>query len=322
MNTDGLGWTSSEIRQAQLIEWIIPQQNVGTYVPVKAFYDALRDLSANTDEVAYGDLRRLEQLSLLDLALGMGGLDAFHVRATAGARDLAEQRQSARADRGRRRAACRVAMLDWLYSHDAVREFNQRARELMLSSSAHGLWYGQPFTDDDLDGAAAWLFRNGYVKGITVDQAEGPVRLYLTDTGLTCAERYDSDVDRYAQDQQRQGGYSVNFGGDNYGQVAGHHARQEQHITTNASAEELRGYIVALAELVRAHVPQATAADTQLGVALAAARDGAVDKSVLQRFGDWVLSIFNHGATAALVPAVSSTVTAMMLEAGRQTGHL
>ena len=35
------------------------------------------------------------------------------------ARDLAERRQAARADRGRRRAASRVAMLDWLYSRDA-----------------------------------------------------------------------------------------------------------------------------------------------------------------------------------------------------------
>ena len=128
-------------------------------------------------------------------------------------------------------------------------------------------------------------------------------------------------MDRYAQDQQRQGGYSVSFGGHNYGQVAGHHAQQEQHITS-ASAEELRGYVVAPAELVRAHVPQAIAVDTQLGVALAADRDGAVDKSVLRRFGDWVLSVFNQAVTAALVPAVSSTVTAMMLEAGRHTGQL
>ncbi len=64
-------------------------------------------------------------------------------------------------------------MLDWLYSRDAVREFNQPARDLVLDSSAHGFWYGQPFMDDDLDGAAAWLFRNGYVKGITVAEAEG-----------------------------------------------------------------------------------------------------------------------------------------------------
>ncbi len=82
----------------------------------------------------------------------MGGIDAFDVRVTAEARDLAEQRQAARADRSRRRAACRIAMLDWLLSIDAVREFNQPARDSMLDSPAHGFWHGQPFTDeDDLD---------------------------------------------------------------------------------------------------------------------------------------------------------------------------
>ncbi len=47
MNTDGLGWTTSAIRQAQLIEWIIPKQDAPTYVPVKSFYDALPDQRAN-----------------------------------------------------------------------------------------------------------------------------------------------------------------------------------------------------------------------------------------------------------------------------------
>jgi len=326
MNTDGLGWTTSAIRQAQLIEWIIPKQDAPTYVPVKSFYDALPDQRANDNDIAYADLKHLEQLGLLDLALGMGGIDAFDVRVTAEARDLAEQRQAARADRSRRRAACRIAMLDWLLSIDAVREFNQPARDSMLDSPAHGFWHGQPFTDeDDLDQAAAWLFGNGLVKGPTVDQAQGPVQLYLTDAGVTCAERYDSDVDRYAQAQAQQklaGGFNLSFGGDNYGQVAGHHARQEQHNTTGASAEELRGYVVALAELVRAFAPQATSLDSLQAAALAAARDGAVDKPVLQRFGDWVLSVIKQGVNAAVVPAVTATVTTMMLEAGRLTGRL
>jgi hypothetical protein len=47
-----------------------------------------------------------------------------------------------------------------------------------------------------------------------------------------------------------------------------------------------------------------------------------VDKSVLQRFGDWARSVVKQGINAAVVPAISSSVTAMMLEAGRLTGHL
>ncbi len=325
MNTNGLGWTGSEIRQVLLIQWIIPRQNASNYVPVKPFYDALPDQSANTYEVAYSDLQRLGQLGLLDLAaLGIGGMDGLDVRVTAEGRNLAEQRQAAWTDRSRRRAACRVAMLDWLYSVDAVRELHQTSRDGMLTSAPHGFWYGQRFTNDDLDYAAAWLFRNGYVKGIKVEEFEGPIVLHLTDAGVTCAERNDADVDRYAHAQQQQdGNFSLTVSGGNYGQMtAGHHAHQEQHNTTGASAEELRKQIVAVAELVRAFAPQAADIDDELAAALAAARDGAVNKSVLQRFGDWALSVINKGTTAAVVPAVTSTVTTMMLEAGRLTGHL
>jgi len=322
MNKPGLGWTTLEIRQAQLIEWIILQQDGATYVPVKPFYDALPDQGANTDETAHSDLHHLGQQDLLNLALGLGGIEGFHVRVTASARDLAARRRAERADRGKRRAACLTAMVDWLYSIDAVSELDQPPREQMLDSPVHGMWYGEPFTEIDLDRAAAWLFRNGFVKGVTIAEAVGPIRLYLTDTGLTCAERYDSDVDRYAEAQQKQAsGFNVSFGGDNYGQVAGDHAHQVQH-NTGASADELRKQIVALAELVRALVPDAVGTDAQQEAALAAARDGAVDRSVLQRFGDWAISVVRQGANAAVIPAVTSTTTEMMLEAGRLTGHL
>lgn len=325
MKAEGLGWTRSEIRQAQLLEWIIPQQNSSNYVGVKAFYDnALADQDADPVETAWADLQHLGAEHLLDLALG-GGIEGFDVRVTAEGREVAERRQAARANRTRRRAACRMAMLDWLCQQDAVSELDQPAREAMLKSSEHGVWHGQPFTEGDLDYAAAWLFRNGFVKGITTGEDAGPVRLYLTDAGLTCAERYDSNVDSYseAQAQQAGGGFSLTVAGDNYGQMAaGHHARQEQHNTAGASAEDLRRYITALQELLRAHAPQAPGLEEQLATAMDAARDGAVDESVLERFGSWVVSVFKQGATNALVPAVSSTVTMMMLEAGKLTGHL
>jgi hypothetical protein len=321
MDKLGLGWSASETRRARLVEWVVPQQNVAEYVAVKPFYDALPDQGANTDEIARADVEYLERHGLLDLALGLGGIEGIDVRVTASARELAEQRQAKRTDRVRRRTACRMAMMDWLYSVDAVDDVNLAARESMLASPAHGTWYGESFTEGDLDGAAAWLSRNGYVDGITIGEAQGPIKLHLTDAGATCAEKYDSDVARYIESQQLHGGYSVSFGGDNYGQVAGHQTHQVQH-NIGASADELRKHIIALAELVRAFVPEATGIETQQQTALAAARDGTVDRPVLQRFGDWVLSAVNQGASAAVIPAVTSAVTAMMLEAGRLTGHL
>jgi len=125
-----------------------------------------------------------------------------------------------RANRSRRRAAAKMALLDWLYQQDAVREINPPARESMLKSPEHGVWHGQPFSDeDDLDYAAAWLFRKGFVKGHTVDEQEGPVLLYLTDTGVTCADEYASDSDAYlrARSRPQAGNFSLTVAGDSNG---------------------------------------------------------------------------------------------------------
>lgn len=80
MDARGWGWTPSEIRQAQLIEWIVPQ-TAEHYLQVKPFYDALPDQSANTFQVAHSDLRSLERRSLAGLAAGLGGIESLDVLA-------------------------------------------------------------------------------------------------------------------------------------------------------------------------------------------------------------------------------------------------
>jgi len=322
MNERGWGWTASEIRQIQLIEWIVPQPTEH-FVPVKPFYDDLPDQAANTFQVAHADLKLLEERSLIDQASGLGGMDGLDVMATPQARALAEQLEATRANKRLRRSACRDAMIAWLYSADATSPRNQPARDAMLDESQYCVWFAETFSPSDLDTAAAWLRRQGLVEGIVVAGEEGPVRLYLTDAGVRCAEEFDSDTDRYVDKQRIPGSGPIVNIGTNSGpfQVAGDHAHQVQNI--GASAEHLRELIVGLGELVRSLVPSASGIDGELEQALAAAADGAVNNSVLKRFADWVMSTVKTGATAAVVPAVSSATTAMLLEASRlATGHL
>lgn len=323
MDERGWGWTASEIRRAQLIEWIVPQSGV-EYVPVGPFYEGLPDQGANTFEVAYSDLKELESRSLIDLAAGLGGIEGLDVLVTPQGRDLAEQLQTARSDNRRRRTACRDAMVDWLYARDTTSAKPQEwpDRDAMLADPQRGMWFAEPFSADDLGAAAAWLQRKGLVDGISPEECEGPVRLYLMDEGVSCAEDFGSDTRRYLE-AQRQGpgsGTSITFGGSNYGQVAGDHAHQVQH--NGASAEHLRELITEVAGLVRTWAPDASGIREQEQEALAAARDGAVDRSAIQRFGDWALSTGRASVTTAAVSAGSSAVTAMILEAGRLTGHI
>jgi len=323
MDRRGWGWSVSEIRRAHLAEWLARQETEG-FCYVTEFYDSLEDQRMNTWEVAYGDLKVFEKLSLINLTAAMGGIPALHVQAGQGLRDMVEDWHSKLANRGLRRTACRDAMVSWLYSLDAVGPMKAPATQAMLEDARHGIWFAEPFAADDLDAAAGWLHRNGLVEGPKVDQAEGPVRLYLTDAGGACAEHFGSDAGGYIHAQQRPGaGPTVYISGGNSGpfQVAGDHAHQEQRVSN--SGNDLRKTIASIADLIAAVAPD-SADDVALekATALAAAQDGAVDRRALKRFADWVLSVVGKGATTALVPAVTAATNDMLNEAGRLTGHL
>ena len=197
MEERGWGWTATHIRQAQFIEWLAPRSSSATYVSVKPFYDAPPGQQALTTAVVHDELWELDRQSLIDFAPGLGGIEGYDALATAQGRRFAEELQWRRADKRQRKAACRDAMVDWLYARDATSPLVQPARDRMLADPRWGTWLAEPFSADDLDAAAAWLHRQHLVEGITVDQCEGPVRLYLTDAGVACAEEFGSDTARY-----------------------------------------------------------------------------------------------------------------------------
>jgi hypothetical protein len=323
MDRRGWGWSASEIRQARLVEWLAQQTTEG-FCSVTEFYDSLEDQRMNTWDVAYGDLKVFERQSLINLAAAMGGIPALHVQVNQSLRDIAEDWRSMRANSGMRRTACRDAMVSWLHSLDAVSPLRAPATQAMLGDARHGIWFAEPFTADDLDTAAAWLHRNGLVEGPTVAEAEGPVKIYLTDAGVTCAEHFGSDAGGYVHAEQRpNAGPTVYISGGNSGpfQVAGDHAHQEQRV--NASGDDLRQMITSIADLVATVIPSAADdAAQEKATALAAVRDGAVNRPALKRFAEWALSVVGRGATAALVPAVTAATNDMLNEAGRLAGHL
>lgn len=202
MGERGWGWTVTQIRQARFIEWLAPQSLSATYVPVKPFYDAQPGKETFTVAMIHDELRELDQRSLIHLAAGLGGIEGYDALATAQGRQFAEELQSRRADKRQRKDACRDAMIDWLYAQDAISPPKQPVRDRMLDDPRRGVWLAEPFSAEDLDAAAAWLHRHLLVEGITVDQCEGPVRLYLTDAGVECAEQFGSDAARYIAAQR------------------------------------------------------------------------------------------------------------------------
>jgi hypothetical protein len=205
MGERGWGWTASKIRRVRFIEWLVPQSTSAVFVAVKPFYDAQGDPGTFTVQVVHDELRELERQSLIHLAAGMGGIEAFDALATAQARQLVEEVQSRRADSRLRRIACRDAMVDWLSSQDASSPLRQLARDQMLADPRYGTWLAESFSEADLDAASAWLHRRHMVDGAIVEEYEGPVSLYLTDAGVACAEEFCSDTARFVAAQRPDG---------------------------------------------------------------------------------------------------------------------
>jgi hypothetical protein len=126
MDERGWGWTASEIRRAQLAEWIAQRPLAVQFTP-EEFYNALPGQEMNAGDVAFGDLKQLEAHSLITFTPGLNpsSMPGLHILPLHQVRVLAEDRQRKRADRPLRRKACRNAMLAWLWSCDAVSRRDQ-----------------------------------------------------------------------------------------------------------------------------------------------------------------------------------------------------
>lgn len=323
MDSRGWGWTASEIRQVQLTEWLADEAEApNVYVSVELFYEGRPDQRENDSGVANADLKLLEERGLIINGSGLGSMDTLAAMIAPSGRNYLEGLRSSRADKAKRRIACRDAMVAWLYSVDAINTRNQPVRQQMLSMPKYGMWLAAPFDDTDLADASAWLREQGLARGVTAWGDPGLLRLYLTSDGVSCAELFDFHTTRYLERHMQQNiGHTVNVHG-NSGQiqVGSDNAHQVQHIGTNA--EHLRELINSLAERVGQVMPDADDLAAEHNAALAAAEDGAVDQSAIQRFGTWALSIVSKGTSTALVLGVSTAVTDMLHEAARIAGQL
>jgi hypothetical protein len=311
MEERGWGWTASQARQVRFVEWLVPQSSSVTYVPVKPFYDAEPEQDALTIRVVHDELRELERRSLIDLAAGMGGIEAFDALAAAQGRRLAEELQARRADKRLRKAACRDAMVDWLYARDATSSLTQPARDKMLAYPRWGTWLAEPFSADDLDAAAAWLERQGMVKGVKVDQREGPVRLYLTDAGVACSEEFGSDTARYTAAHRSAAGpahsNTVTVNGPASGLIVGSHditqhagnAIQQASIDVAALTKFAQAVAQALPALALLPEKQ-EAAGTLTGEIIQAASQPEPDHPKLRALGRSLRTILEGAAGNAL----------------------
>lgn len=204
--------------------------------------------------------------------------------------------------------AIRKALLVWLYQ--------EKHRGALISPVVEAVT-GDPAARSplpgELDRAAAQLAADGMIRGMTVDQFQGPVRAEITSEGEDCVENYGADTGAY---RARSTSGTVFHIGTNSGNIAASSNNVTQQVIAPGAFDPSQ--LLAFADLVRELAPSLTPdaserqdllTESQLLHDSAAAPEP--DQRRLQRVAERLLSLVRGLAH-------SPTVQRLALEAGEQ----
>ncbi len=256
------GWSSNDldVKTVQFGEWLLDEQ-AGGLMPTAFDYQAVD--SAADDGIMADIITNYDTRGLILKAEVMGGMQHMGVRLNdEGVADV-RRRLARRKDKRLRGAACRDAVLDWLYMRS---EGSEPSSVHEMTGDPRAFFEGDAFSESELESAAAYLWERGLVDGMGVNSRADPLRPHLTTDGVDCVEQYDSSVVQW----QRRGDSQVHvqsgeqitthFHGSVSGQVgiAGGNFQQTQHqgIDGEALSRLLNAVRDAVKELDTAEVPR------------------------------------------------------------------
>lgn len=155
---------------------------------------------------------------------------------TPAGRTRAAEVRSKRYDRSGRQWACRSALVAWLHDRDASESPTRATGWDGFFVEGRATFFGDPFSVDEGDRAAALLHRHALIDGETSGQTDGPVLSYLTDGGVRCAERFDLDVRTYLEAmEQPQAGPTFNVNATNVQLATGDRLQQTMTVTQTSA---------------------------------------------------------------------------------------
>jgi CHAT domain len=234
-------WVMSheQSRQARLLTWLAEQAD-GIF-ELGALYGGDEEAG-----LAHRDVSALGELGLVRPVIGWGpSLATVQTSITSAGRARADELTARQRDRSERQWACRSVLLSWLYDIDAVETMERSKTWDGFFTDTRSTYFGDQFSRQEVDRAAAWLYRHKLIDGATVDEADGPIRAYALDEGVRCVERFDADVRRYLDLMEHAplppqgGGPTYNFQATNVQMATGDRSHQtmtaEDNITTAMS---------------------------------------------------------------------------------------
>jgi hypothetical protein len=148
-----------------------------------------------------------------------------------GHRQLEEVRRL-RSNRADRAAACRQAIILWLYNDGR----GAAGTDEFIPAEAYR-FYGTPFTEDEVDEAITYLLDRDLIQGMNAF-GQGLSQPELTTDGIECVEHHNGDIRGFMAPQQSGlVTFSQTFNAPVSGQVAqGQTVQQTQHQSIDSAA--------------------------------------------------------------------------------------
>lgn len=182
------GWSAdpSVVLRHRVVMWLAEQK-----------YEQPSRINSNTDvaESLAVDVRdvaaAVDLLGADGLCLPGDGMDpvSSSARLTPAGASLAGTWATSRRSLRQRRAACKDALLDWLYEQPGdLRDAGQ------FQADVRAYFYDDQFNEAEVSLALAHLQELGLVQGKRTAQSDRLLRPRVTSDGSTCVERYDSNV--------------------------------------------------------------------------------------------------------------------------------
>lgn len=300
-----------ELRQRRMLVWLADQTD--------GFY-SFEDLYADDSQsyLARRDVDSLEQQGFVLSAMGGGpSLDAVHASISSAGRRYATELQSELRDQPRRNWACRERLLKWLYQVDATQDMS-RARAINdFVSDDFAIYVIDRFNVAEADRASSWLRRAGLIDGLVIDEAEGPVKAYLVDSGVRCVEDLDGNIRRYQGVMNSRATVStapvLNVNATNVQVATGYGSQQTMNMTQ--LPEQLTNIIEGIAQIIAAlglDVGQEADLSRVRSAAIAEVTSVAPTTGAVRRFHEWVIERVRQGGTAALAAAVTAASNGLL----------
>lgn len=229
--------------------------------------------------------------------------------------DFAEQVQQHRGDTVGRRRAARDAILQWLYNAKAAGTASPVLTTTSLGS--YGLYYGHPFTEQEVADAAVWLREQGYLRG-SASSGGGIPRPTIAAVGEQVVEDGRSVNDR-APATADVPAVAINVTGSQGVNIAANSPGATQSVTLT---KDQRQQILTVADALQAMAPSlgltpehAAQAERDVVELREAAADPTADpgrvRGVLEQVRDTAVSAAASGMGNALVALVDQTVRAL-----------